>query len=45
LHHCSLAPGAMAAASSWIERQRRYWDGALDRLDDYLLETERKKGL
>jgi DNA-binding transcriptional ArsR family regulator len=34
MHHCTISPGAMQAASSWIERQRRFWSAALDRLAD-----------
>jgi DNA-binding transcriptional ArsR family regulator len=49
VHRLRLTPKAMEAASSWIERQRRYWNQALDRLDVYLAQTsptpkrERKK--
>lgn len=30
----SLAP--LAAAETWIDAQRRLWEGRLDRLDDYV---------
>ncbi|MEO7039793.1 MAG: metalloregulator ArsR/SmtB family transcription factor [Candidatus Elarobacter sp.] len=44
VHRCSLSPDAMQLASTWLERQRKYWNGALDRLDTYLAKTpERKK--
>lgn len=46
IHYLQLSPGAMEAASSWIDRQREYWDAALDRLDAYLnanTEKEKKK--
>lgn len=44
VHRCSLSPDAMQVASSWLERQRKYWNSALDRLDAYLTKTsERKK--
>lgn len=36
VHHLELAPEPMRAASSWIERQRKYWEGALERLDALL---------
>ena len=36
VHHLELAPEPMRAASSWIERQRKYWEGALDRLESLL---------
>jgi DNA-binding transcriptional ArsR family regulator len=47
VHRLHLSPRAMQAASSWIERQRQFWEAALDRLDAYLLatpETKKKKG-
>lgn len=43
VHRCSLSPGAMNAASSWIDRQRKFWTIALDRLDDLLAETSKRK--
>ncbi|MDQ2818542.1 MAG: metalloregulator ArsR/SmtB family transcription factor [Candidatus Eremiobacteraeota bacterium] len=36
VHHCMLDPKALSAANTWMDRQRRYWTAALDRLDDYL---------
>lgn len=43
-HRCTLAPDAMAAATTWIEKQRTFWSGSLDRLDAYLQKSpERKK--
>ena len=36
VHYLELAPETMDAATSWIERQRRYWNAALDKLDAYL---------
>jgi hypothetical protein len=27
----------------WLERYRRFWEARLDRLDDYLLETQAKE--
>ncbi|MBC5824675.1 MAG: winged helix-turn-helix transcriptional regulator [Candidatus Eremiobacteraeota bacterium] len=36
VHRCMLDPKAMSAATSWMDRQRRYWNAALDRLSDYL---------
>ena len=43
-HHLNLSPGAMEAAAAWIERQRRYWNAVLDRLDSVLTKSsERKK--
>jgi DNA-binding transcriptional ArsR family regulator len=44
VHHLELAPETMDAASSWLERQRRYWNAALDKLDAYLQsEKEQQK--
>lgn len=43
-HHLNLSPQAMEAASEWMERQRRYWNAVLDRLDSVLTKsTPRKK--
>ncbi|MBV8638830.1 MAG: winged helix-turn-helix transcriptional regulator [Candidatus Eremiobacteraeota bacterium] len=42
-HYLNLTPEAMEAASAWIERQRRYWNAVLDRLDHLLEKPERKK--
>ena len=36
VHRCSLEPRAMDAASGWLERQRRFWSAALDRLDAFV---------
>jgi DNA-binding transcriptional ArsR family regulator len=36
IHHCRLAPKAMRVAASWLDKQQRYWDAALDNLSDYL---------
>jgi DNA-binding transcriptional ArsR family regulator len=42
-HYLNLSPAGMEAASAWIERQRRYWNAVLDRLDSVLAKpTERK---
>jgi DNA-binding transcriptional ArsR family regulator len=34
VHHCTLAPNAMDAASAWFDKQRAFWNAALDRLTD-----------
>jgi DNA-binding transcriptional ArsR family regulator len=31
-----LAPEAMAGAVEWIEKQRAFWNGSLDRLNEHL---------
>jgi DNA-binding transcriptional ArsR family regulator len=36
VHRCTLSPETMALAATWIERQRAYWNNALDRLDALL---------
>ncbi len=35
-HHCAIAPKAMRAAASWLERQERYWNSVLDKLEKHL---------
>jgi DNA-binding transcriptional ArsR family regulator len=36
VHRCTLSPTVMQAASGWIDKQRSFWNAALDRLDDLL---------
>lgn len=44
IHHCSLSAESMEAVSGWVEKQRRYWNAVLDRLEGVLDDTaERKK--
>jgi DNA-binding transcriptional ArsR family regulator len=43
VHRCTLSPAAMQAASSWIDKQRNFWNLALDRLDDLLAESPKRK--
>ena len=45
VHHCTLSPKVMDAASAWINKQRAFWNATLDRLGDLLEETpqQRKK--
>ena len=33
VHYCSLDPAALDGAMRWVERQRKYWNAALDRLE------------
>ncbi|MEM1313774.1 MAG: metalloregulator ArsR/SmtB family transcription factor [Pseudomonadota bacterium] len=35
-----LAPQAMAAPRGWLDRFARFWEGALDRLEDYIAEMD-----
>lgn len=43
VHRCTLSPAAMKAASSWIEKQRTFWNAALDRLEGLLAESPTRK--
>jgi DNA-binding transcriptional ArsR family regulator len=45
VHSVRLVAAPMRQASQWIEEYRRFWEGNLDRLDDYLkeLQTREKK--
>jgi len=36
VHHCSLSPAAVHAASTWLDEQRRFWEGTFAKLDAYL---------
>jgi DNA-binding transcriptional ArsR family regulator len=47
LHRMKLNVMPMKQAAQWIEEYRRFWEGSLDRLADYLEKTNkptRKKG-
>ncbi len=37
---CHIEPGALRAAEAWIMAQRTAWEGRLDRLGEYLAETD-----
>lgn len=43
VHRCRLEPKVMEAASAWIDEQRRFWSGTLDRLDAYFARTSSTK--
>jgi DNA-binding transcriptional ArsR family regulator len=44
VHRCRLSPEAVDGAAMWLQRQRKYWNAALERLDDLLTRpTQRKK--
>jgi DNA-binding transcriptional ArsR family regulator len=43
VHRCRLDPDAMAAASSWIDKQREFWNSTFDRLDALLARTSKRK--
>jgi DNA-binding transcriptional ArsR family regulator len=40
---CRIEPKALAAAESWIARQRALWEGRADRLEDYLEELKTRE--
>lgn len=40
---CRIEPGALKPVDDWLERYRRFWEARLDRLEDYLLETQAKE--
>ena len=37
---CKLRAKPLKEAASWIDQYRRFWEGSLDRLDDYLREMQ-----
>jgi DNA-binding transcriptional ArsR family regulator len=41
--HCRLKPEALVSASNWLEFQRRFWLGSLDRLDTHLKKPKERK--
>ncbi len=43
VHYCIISPQAMQEVSGWIERQRRYWNNALDRLESLLTKPSNEK--
>jgi hypothetical protein len=43
VHRCTLSPQAMASAAAWLEKQRLYWNSALDRLDALLARPSGKE--
>ena len=43
VHLCSISPETMQSVSGWIEKQRRFWVGTLDRLDAVLAEPSQEK--
>lgn len=43
VHRCTLSPTVMKAASGWLDKQRSFWTAALDRLDNLLAESPKRK--
>lgn len=39
-----LSPGAMRAPADWLATYQRFWEGSLDRLDEYVREVTGQKG-
>jgi DNA-binding transcriptional ArsR family regulator len=40
---CRLEAGPLKEVDEWVERYRRIWEEKFDRLDDYLLELQRRE--
>jgi DNA-binding transcriptional ArsR family regulator len=40
---CRLEAGPLRDVADWVEHYRRFWAESFDRLDDYLLEVQRKR--
>ena len=39
---CRLEAAPLREAADWVESYRRFWEGSLDRLEDYLQELQRE---
>ena len=39
---CRLEAGRLREVADWVEEYRRFWEGGLDRLGDYLEELQRQ---
>ena len=42
VHSLNLEAAPMREANQWIEEYRRFWEGSLDRLDEYLKQLQAK---
>lgn len=42
-HHCRLETRRMQEAERWLERYIQFWEGSLDRLDNYLQKMQAKE--
>ena len=40
---CRLESEAMKEVADWLDEYRRFWEGSLDRLDDYLAEMQKEE--
>lgn len=43
IHYCRLSPAALEDAVRWVDRQRKFWNAALDRLDAMLSNPSPKR--
>lgn len=43
VHRCRLSPAAIDAASAWIDKQRTFWNAALDRLEVLLAQPPKRR--
>jgi DNA-binding transcriptional ArsR family regulator len=43
VHSLKLQAEPMKQAAGWIEEYRRFWEGSLDRLDEYLKQLQSKE--
>ncbi len=43
VHSLKLEAAPMQQAQAWIEEYRKFWEGSLDRLDEYLKELQKKE--
>ena len=39
---CKLAPEPLRDVADWVTQYRKFWEGSLDRLDEYLREFQAK---
>lgn len=44
VHSLKLEAAPMQQAQAWIEEYRKFWEGSLDRLDEYLKELQKQTG-
>jgi DNA-binding transcriptional ArsR family regulator len=41
-HFCALQGDSFREAAEWVQNYRQFWEERLDRMDDYLMELQRK---
>ena len=44
VHEMQLDAGPLKRAAQWVEEYRRFWEGSLDRLAEYLEMTHKRTG-